>query len=213
MTVTVWATVAAFTAAAFSFINALVTARANSGIQRTQWRRTVELEAVTDMLKGIEPFLNQCARMASIADAAARTSIDDEGSRELDQIYATLVELKAGLERRMSELELIAGDGVVRAAQALMNSFEGLQHHVRPAGPYDSKTGNYHGDREIVLAARQSLVDAIRVELGADRRGERKIKRSYVKVVEFRNKVRYRVKHRWQRYRRRRNEGERRNRL
>ncbi|MFD4668468.1 hypothetical protein ACFWNN_01970 [Lentzea sp. NPDC058450] len=195
MTATIWATVAAFTAAAFSFINAVLTSRANKEIQLTQWRRTVELEDVARLLKGVDPFLASCSRIADIADRSSNEAISDETSRELNQLYASLVEIKDAYEQRLSELELIAGDRVFRAAQRLINSFEGLQHYVRPAGPYESKKANCESESVAVRAARQSLVDEIRIELGADRRGARRMKRSFAKSSRLVARLWYGVKH------------------
>jgi CO/xanthine dehydrogenase FAD-binding subunit len=69
----------------------------------------------------------------------------------------------------VAELEVIASSPVVRSVEQLLLNLETLIHQLRPGGPM-IKIDAYHQGRSRIELNRKEFVQAVRLELGAERR-------------------------------------------
>jgi len=153
--------VAAFTAAGLSLVNVVMTAWLSGRSKLKQWRRDTELPILARVME-----LSEDARQTWADTVKAKIYQYKERQRGNEISQEQIIEswqrgraLFAKLRYEVAQLDLVAGEELRTAANALVTIHEDAEHRLRPAGPgqdeFDERIRDHTAT--LIAAARTDL--------------------------------------------------------
>ena len=129
--------IAAFTAAALSAVNVLISYRLTSRGHREQWRREQERPIVARILTVSTEITGTCLDLRNIELEWARPNeeVPSSGTQPTLERYAVAVEQCKALRYEVSQLDLLASSEVHETAKALVTTLSLFVSRLDPSAP------------------------------------------------------------------------------